>query len=364
MKKRIVAIILAALAVMGLFGCKEYKNKVRQKGDDDVETTNDAASNISIEDATTVYQVKSLMTNRMNDKLYSECKDHDDILFYFDLLPNDQYAIVEHDGENYLLCWYTYSDYSYVGTDVKDVTATETNGKFDITVSVKKKSSSSMGCFPNMTNYRLIIRLDKDYDGYIVNNHELTEYNGGRININEKWGFVDKELNIILPIKYDNIFDYTVHHEVENPPQWYRVYNKDLGCGLLDENFNEIISQNYMNIYYVNSNCFIAMLNTNSGSIADDKIVMIDRDENVIKEMDGFLEDDSCGDLYRMDGHLRFMVPYGNLGHYGIMDEDMNIILEPEYKEIFYVDNHYKVTNDQGKEAIFDTEGNMIEGFK
>ena len=46
------------------------------------------------------------------------------------------------------------------------------------------------------------------------------------------------------------------------------------------------------------------------------------------------------------------------------MDEDMNIIIEPEYYMIFWVDDCYKVEDMDHKEAQFDYDGNQMTEFR
>ena len=94
-------------------------------------------------------------------------------------------------------------------------------------------------------------------------------------------------------------------------------------------------------------------------------IALIDRDENILKQRKGFLCADSDSNFYCYDGQIEFADPsYGPSWGFGVMDQELNIIIEPLYYNIFWTDGHYRVENHDHEVAIFDIYGEQTTDFK
>lgn len=165
-----------------------------------------------IENAKTVFDVVSLMTNSENAMIYSECKDDKDLYFYFDLLNTDEYIKVNHKGQDYLLLWYTYYSYTDKVTDACSVSKSFHGKELKVTVTVDKEDLGEgiEGCFPTQSKVRLILKLENDVNMINVGNRLFSKFNGGRRRIFKKDCVVDENLNFILPPVYDGIMDRAV----------------------------------------------------------------------------------------------------------------------------------------------------------
>ena len=369
--KKIIATFFSVVLLIGAVGCHSADpdggliSRIRSGSSDESEVIS-LADPSKLENATSVYELTDLMTTNYDKEKYSECDDDEDLLFYFDILGYKEYITVEHNGEKYLLFMYRFDSYTSIGQFINGIEKKPVGDTLNINIDVETKESKTQGCFPNMTFFRMIIKLEKDFPTIVVSGSEYTEYNGGKIYIGGKCGMADKDLNITVPLIYDEIYDYCYYgdRDTTDLPTLYRVYINDQGNGLLDEDLNLIISPKYYNIHVVDKDTFIAMT-LKSGDEQNNHIFLLDKNENIIKTIDGFVDDDSSGAMYCHEGHLKYSInkPDMSIDCIGVIDEDLNVIIEPKYVNVFQTDGGYKVTDIDGKEALFDMDGNQITDF-
>ncbi len=363
MKNKLIALLLISAMALSFAGCQGKKDRDRSRDRDD--HTQETVDEKELAEAKTVRDVSYLIEPYDNCIFYSECKKDEDLYFYFNLLKYDEYIKVNVEGQNYLIVSYSYNAYGLTGTKIKGVEKTVFDGIMHIEVDLKTVEKETEGCFPNSTTCRLILKLDEDIRDVVISGQNYQEYDGGYVTVCDKMGILDKDLNFVVPLIYDNIFDFPISDD-ENDPVYYRVYIKGMGQGLLDENFNQVLSIKYSNIYYFNPDKYIAMINCESSSdVSEYEIVWIDGNENVIKSVPGFLESDDTSNFYCMDGHILFCDPtYGPQWGKGVMDEELNIIIEPIYYGIFWHDGYYDVENFDQESAHFSSTGEQTTDFK
>ena len=127
--------------------------------------------------------------------------------------------------------------------------------------------------------------------------------------------------------------------------------------GVLDNNYNQVLSNSYGNIYYINEDKFI--VGTNQSDPALEEILILDGNENVIKKTNGFLCADSDSTFYCAEGHIKFCdTTSGDTWGEGVMDQDLNVIIEPIYYDIYFLDGYYKVDDADFNELHLDINGN------
>ena len=366
--KKILVVFISAILLFGAVSCRKADpNPIIRFGShsEEKEVMTEVDPQV-LENATSVYELKDLMTTNYDKEKYSECEDDEDLLFYFDILGYEEYINVEHNGEDYVLFMYRFDSYDCVGQFINGIEKKPVGDTLNINIDVETKASKSQGCFPNMTYFRMIIKLEKDFPKIVVGGREYTKYSGGKVHIGGKCGMADGDLNITVPLIYDEIYDYSYYgdRDTTDLPTLYRVYVKGQGNGLLDEDLNLIISPKYYNIHVVDKDTFIAMT-LKSDDEQNNHIFLLDKDENILKTIDGFVDDDSSGAMYCHIGHLKYSInkPDQSIDCEGIIDEDLNVIIEPKYVTVFQTDNGYKVTDIDGKEALFDMEGNQLTDF-
>jgi len=350
MRNKVAVILVIAGLILCLSGCRPAVQK--KSSDESV-----------LENAKTVFDVSHLMKNNEDQMIYSECKDDKDLHFYFDILGSNEFIKVNHKGKDYLLLWYKY--YSYIDhiTETNFVTKTYRGEQLRINVDVNKEefdSDGPTGCFPTGSRIRLILSLDREINLVIMDGRPVGKFNGGQIKVGDKTGVVDKDLNFIVPPVYEGIYDL---EPLGNPscPKYYRVYKKGCGNGVLDNNYNRVLSNSYGNIYYINENKFIVGITQDEHDPALDEIAIVDRKENTIKKMQGFLDGYDETHFYTAEEHIKICDPsYGSNWGRGIVDHDLNIIIEPIYQNIYWNDDYYKVEDYTGKTLKFDREGKKI----
>ncbi len=350
--KFLSAIILTSLIFTG---CKDTPSQ-RGSGSKDTEPEVTVDESV-LENAKSVYDLASYMTLNEDLMLYSECKHDKDLHFYFDVLSFDEYIKVNYKGKDYALLYYDYSSYGTVVTDIKSVDKSYSAGSLDLEIDVKTKEVSHMGDFPDRTRCRLILKLDQDVSSINVMGRPFNEYSGGNVFICGKEGIVDKDLNFVLPPVYDGIYELYTFEE-SNCPMYYRVF-RDGGNGVLDNNYNQVLSNSYGNIYYINEDKFI--VGTNQSDPALEEILILDGNENVIKKTNGFLCADSDSTFYCAEGHIKFCdTTSGDTWGEGVMDQDLNVIIEPIFYDIYFLDGYYKVDDADFNELHLDIDGNLI----
>ena len=236
----------------------------------------------------------------------------------------------------------------------------------NVDLDIDLEGKQSQGCFPNITKYRLILELEKDFSEINIMGIDYTEYDGGQLIIDDKVGIVDKDLNIKIPFIYSGIYELDEYRE-KAIGKFYRVYLEGQGNGVYDKEYNEVLSPNYSNIYYVDDDRFIAMIfKSEVSSMNDNEIVLIDRDENILKKMNGFLEPVDTSSMKCCDDQMMYLlVGDDKLACYGIIDEELNVIIEAKYNSIYWMESEerYKVENKEGEIAFFDSDGNQLTEF-
>ena len=343
MAMRIKAAVLFVLAgmILCLSGCSP-KTKELTEAD--------------IENAKTVFDVTSLMIDSENAMIYSECKDDKDLYIYFDLLNTDEYIKVNHKGQDYLLLWYTYYSYTDKVTDACSVSKSFHGKELKVTVTVDKEELGEgiEGCFPTQSRVRLILKLENDVNIINVGNRLFSKFNGGRRRIFKKDCVVDQDLNFILPPIYDGIMDLEPF-QANGCPTLYRFYRDQMN-GVMDSNYKIILDNKYGNIYYINENKFIVGISDEDPK--NDEIAIVDAKGNIIKKMKGCLKAQDSIHLYTAEGHIQICDPStGDIWGEGIIDTDLNVILEPIYDQIIWHRTYYKTVDLEGRKANFKADG-------
>ena len=355
------ALILPAIIGMLLIltGCLSGCKNSLSQGDFRTNSTEqtEAVDETVLANAGSVYDLAPLMTMNEDKLLYSECRHDKDLHFYFDVLNFDEYIKVNYKGKDYALLYYDFSSYGLVVKDIKSVKKTYSGQSLNVEVNVKTKEKPIDGCFPNTTKCRLILKLDQNVSSINVMDRPFNEYSGGRVFICGKEGIVDKDLQFLVPPVYDGIFDLTTFEE-SNCPMYYRVF-KDGNNGVLDNNYEPVLSINYGNIYYINEDKFI--VGKYYSDSTQDEIYILDSNENIIKKAKGFLSSVDDSRFYCAEGQIKFADPScGDMWGFGVMDQELNTIIEPAYFSIYWLGTRYKIEDLEFNELYFDVSGNQL----
>lgn len=369
MKKIIILFTsLIMLTSCGMIGNGSY---AKQGSENSAETTKTIDSEVL--NAKTIFDLKDRMTNTADFSKFSECDDDDEFAAYYDLLliSGNNYIEIENDSGDYLLFLYCYSDYGRVMENVNGIDKKYSDNTLALELEKELREFEHMGCAPDMSYCRCLIKVDEDFDKLTIDGREYTKYDGGRIYVNGKYGMADGEFNIRVPVKYDLIMNFPINESsMENPLIYYRVCTAD-GNGIIDENYNTVLSPIYSNIIYLGENKYMAMKKKDeSNDIGNYQICVIDGDENIIHGyIDGFIDGGQLNSWHNYADQVIFGRSDGNKYLKGVINKELEVVIEPQFKNIsVWCENSenqfYVVENDREEFAVIDWKGIQHTDFE
>lgn len=321
-----------------------------------------------IKEAVTAYDVSAFLTKTADQMKYSECDNDSALSMYFDLLvlKGDEYYIADLDSERYLLFYCVYSGYGEKMTSITDV-----NKKYDadkLTVSITKEivNTKQFGCEPDYSYTKCIIKLENDITSLSVDGRDYCEYDGGFIRAADLWGVVDEELNVIVPIQYGTIRKLDEYRADDT----YYYMTTDKGMGLMDAEFQTILQPIYSNIYFVKNDRFIVGKGPRDEIEPNEwQIGIVDKNGDLLHEyIDGYIN--GYGSFNNAARQAIFSKTDGDDYYEGVIDEELNIIIEPIYKDVRDFDagaaeiRFYVVENNNGEFAVIDSSGKQQTEFE
>lgn len=367
--KKYLSVILTICMI--LTSCGRIENNVSentsQKETGNLIKTSDITET-ELAKAKTVFELSGRMTRTSDFPKYSECSDDDELLFYFDILSGNDYIIAEHSGSEYLIFMYCYSDYGYVMKDINSINKSPDGDTLTLTFDKDIHKTKNIGCFPDLSYCRCIVKLNKQYENVVIDGKSYEKYNGGMIIVNEKYGIADENFNIVVPLIYDQIRDYNIYNyraEVQSGTEnkYYHISGVD-GNGLMDENYNIVINPVYSNIYFVNDDKFVVTKRKGkTNGIEDYQIGVIDSKGNITHDfIEGFIDGGETNFTQNYAGQMIFGRMDGKDYLQGVLDENLNIVIEPVYKDISVwnttAENQFYVVENRSNEfAVIDAKG-------
>ncbi len=358
MKNKTLLICVLMGMIIVAAGCNKSRVKDVSLSDKGPATDSD------YENAETVHDLAFMLGSAPDPLFYSDCKDYEDLLYYFDVIGFNQYIKVTQNGKNYILIKYDYANYGRVVERLNTIDRYPSGSSIDINLDMNLADKDNEGCFPWLSHIRLIIEDEGNYQTIVVESKTMEEYDGGLVHIGEKVGLLDGDLNFLIKPVYEGIYDADTSR-IPGEPEYYRVYSAESGNGIMDDEFNMVLSPKYSNIYFLSEDRFIVMEERETDNKAERFVIeIIDSDENVLKEMYGFLEPDDSSRFYCHEGHILFDYTGDDQWGKGVIDEDLNVIIEPEYRMVYWLDDYYKVENKNGQSACFDYDGVQYTEFK
>lgn len=369
MKK--ILVLIASFIMLTSCGIIDNGSYAKQGSEKSAETTK--TINSEVLNAKKIFDLKDRMTNTADYIKFSEYGDFDEFAAYYDLLmiSGNSYIEIENDSGDYLLFVYCYSDYGRVMENVNGINKNYSDNTLALELEKELREFEHMGCEPDMSYCRCLIKVEEDFDKLTIDGREYTKYDGGRIYVDGKYGMADGEFNIRVPVKYDLIMDFPINEpSMENTLMYYRVCTEG-GNGIIDENYNTVLSPIYSNIIYLGDGKYILMKRKGeSNGIENYQIGVIDSDENVIHDyIDGFID----GGMVNSWNNYARQIIFGrrNGGNYlkGVINENLEIIIEPQYKNISVwceenENQFYVVENEREEFAVIDWKGIQRTDFE
>ncbi len=371
MKK--ILVTLVSFIMLTSCGTIDNGSSINQNSGNSALTTDIVDS--ELEDAKTIFDLKDKLNMTSDWLKYSECDDDDEFLAYFDLLAltDNDYIEVEKDDSKYILFLYRYYGYGAVLENVNGIDKKYSDNTLTLDFNKEISQVENKGCEPDISACIFIIRVDNDFDNLIVDGREYQKYDGGRLRVGDKYGMVDGEFNIRVPVIYDLIMnfplaEYTLNaSSLEDVPLYYRVCGEN-GSGIVDDNFNTVLSPKYYNITYIGDNKYVVMREKGESSgIENNQIGVIDGNENIIHDfIDGFVD----AEFRRNYAHqIIFKRSVGGKVLSGVINEDFEIVIEPKYKDISVwceenENQFYVVENENEEFAVIDCKGVQQTDFE
>lgn len=326
-------------------------------------------ADIDLEKATKVEQVISHMTlsAKADYLVYSELKDYKKYLGYFDLIlwQDSDYLFMNINDENYIFMIYKCHAVTDHLEKIKGVKQKLSGDTLQIDFYTDVSFKEAEGCFPGLDKAICILKADKGFDPEKQTVQVpgmagvLSKYDGGVLKVDEKYGFVDEHLNFKLPLVYDAINEFKTD-KVDH--YFYTV--RDRNMGLINNNGDFVLSEKYSSIVCIKEDRFFVVKEEDGKSM----LGLVDGSEKLIKDfIPGFVEmqDTTSGNAANQYIFSRALATGRK---FGIIDGDLNIVIEPEYSDIaeYYFDSpkvYYAVKNAQGKVAVIGNDGKLKTGF-
>ena len=205
---------------------------------------------------------------------------------------------------------------------------------------------------------------NEKYSNPNLQRSEVKKFAGGIFKKNNKYGYVDEEANVIIPAIYKGIYDLTITSEVvknevgEDYSNYVRICNEN-GNGIADKQGNVLMECQYGNIVYYGYNTFLVTKETDSGW----KMGVVDINDNVIID---FIDGHITQSIFTNTEFAVYSIIKDNHSYEGVIDRNLNIILEPIYNDIFMqsidrgiYEEYYFVVEKDEKRAVLDIEGNI-----
>lgn len=303
-------------------------------------------------DTKNITEIADLLDSSGRYCKYSDLKDNKDILFYFDLLDDDEYVKVHVGSSDYVLFYYTVTGYGKKIEDVSNVKSSITGSHLSVTADITIYDGPSSGCLPQTDYCRCIVKVDGDFDSFCIDDKVYRPFDGGVFFLGSKRGIVGTDLSIKVPLVYQQI---TLEECVENP-NFYLMKTED-GISLLNKDYDLIFGRDDLNFVFLeNDNLLITYK-------YDDRyfISKIDSSGKELQDpIKGWLEIPSNSNSY---GQYVFSV---GIGQTGVIDEDLNEIIKPEYDWIEIYESHVPdlwIVGKDDKCAVFDLNGEQKTGF-
>lgn len=347
--KKILSVLISVVFVLGMLcSCK--------------------AVPVELEDAARVDQIVDRMDGSYDLPLYSELKNDKKYLGYFDLLDQESYLYFDIKGEKYIFLLYMYYDTQSELVNVTGAKQVFTGSSLKITFETELRDTQRGGCFPTGDHARCLLKVDDAFDpekcSVIITDYPvpIEKYKGGIFRVGKKWGMADKDLNITVPVRCDGIFEL----ETDRVEDYYRVF-VDGHNGLVGPDRQYVLHPLYSNFIVVGPDRFIVMRDSEDENVRNE-IALVDSHENIIHDyMPGFIDMQSWRSYNSAEQYVFAVFKDGDY-YEGVMDAEMNIIIEPIYANIaeYYEESphmYYAAENSEGKCAVIGTDGELKNDF-
>ena len=358
--------MLAAAMCMSIAGCGEkHTASARAVKNNDIDMA-EIASAKNIEDLLPYVNAYGIREG------YCEC-DKEELLPYSKFLGDNEYFVKELDGEKYLIFNFGYFSYSERVINIDHVRETEssTGDELALEVGYVLMADVDNGCFPGKMKMPCIVRAERDFEKLIVNDEEYFPYSGGVISVGGYSGALDGKMELILPVKYQYIGEPEKLEDGESAENSLLTGVYDGGCDILDRDYNIVLETKDNDILYTNDRRYVVNCTVEKDGECKNEIYILDKKGNILNgPLEGKIPSKRSIVFDNKEKQEVFERSLAEADEFdeGIIDSELNIIIEPKYKGILRFDNidkdtFYVVKGHDGKCAVFDINGEQLTEF-
>lgn len=275
-------------------------------------------------------------------------------------LGNNEYFQFEENGQKYIMFKIIEGIYSPSTIEIESATITKRKYKnnmlyLDINIDTNTETYSvPKGMIIdgyNTDSKTFIIKVNDNFKGLIINDKEYSLLSNKVIGTSkgyshsDKCGYIDENGNLSVPVEYDGlfgintkeIFDDEKNEYVDVDFSNYLIAFKNDKTGIIDKQGNIIIEIKYDKVLTYSKNAFAVTIDNNS------KIGIVDTNNKLIK---GYVD----GKIYDGNSFRKYLVYFNNSdtqkARKGILDRDLNVILEPIYDD--FINYNFTRYNNSG----------------
>lgn len=289
------------------------------------------------------------------------------------------YLPFEDNGIKYLLLGYRISSYSNLSKStmyIKNTTYSSGDLVIDLQVDEVAEDYSNLydaGIIVDSYAINFLyttIEIEESYNNVYIqlsgNNtsgktekQAIEKFAGGFFSKDGKYGYVDENINITIPAIYNNV--YNLDSSTGTDYSAYAIIYNDNGLGIAAKTGEILMECQYGNLIYYGENTFVANKKTDSGW----QMGVVDINNNVIIDFR-----DGCMNIsnFTTANYATFKTYDNKTNTFnksgtGLVDRNLNIVLEPEYEDIKLREITLSNSSNQFKEEYFDENNQYKESY-
>lgn len=290
--------------------------------------------------------------------IYSEYKGSLDLSVIERNLENKEYYEFEDNGKKYIMFKviegvYAPSNLTIISADITE--SSYSNNTLYLTIDIETYIEE-IEATPdliidgfNSDSKLFTMEVEDNFNGLVINNESYSLISNKIIRKNTseetKYGYIGENGEITIPLEYDNlyeidvkeVYDDDINDYIEADFSNYLRCVKDDKQGIIDKQGNVIISIDYDQIKPYSKDAFAVTIENNS------KIGIVDTNNQLIK---GFVEGGMYDDIIFGEYYVFSKRVDGEFIGKGILDRDLNVVLEPIYDDFYY--NNFTTYNNDG----------------
>lgn len=277
---------------------------------------------------------------------YSDVKDYKKFLKVFQFMGEyGGYTIFTYEGERYLAVVYTEENYNGGFGRIRNVKREYSGNNLRINFDIEHKTYSDRTADDRRA--KILIKLEENIDHLYINGTRYREFEGQVIKVDGKEGYLDKNLNVKLPVIYDDMQLRWIYKKGELQEHLYIIKGPE-GVGLLDRNADFIFQPKYKNVEVLDNRLYL--VEEEDESSGDIIIKIYNKYKDVLNSQnigDGYVDE-----IIYINDQVNYKIKCKRNGvwYTGLLGENLEVSIEPCYEDIQVVytvpdSGYYEIVN-------------------